>query len=78
VSITCNSFQYEHIQGSSIDKEIIAYANTFFFEDFSLNIILDHEEIVDEFVPAMDIDISDNNNLKIKFHKIENLSNYII
>jgi len=77
VSITCNSFQYEHIQGSSIDKEIIAYANTFFFEDFSLNIILDHEEIVDEFVPAMDIDISDNNNLKIKFHKIENLSNYI-
>jgi len=45
VSIICDSFQYSHIHGTSIEQEIVSYAKSFFFEEFSLSVILDHEEV---------------------------------
>ena len=78
MTITCNSFQYEHINSNMIDREIIAYANSFFFEDFNLQIILDHEEIVEEeFIPQIDVDLTDTSQPSYKFVKIDELQNFI-
>ena len=77
LTITCNSFQYEHIN-NMIDREIVAYANSFFFEDFNLQIILDHEEIVEEeFLPQIDIDLTDTSQPSYKFIQIDELQNFI-
>jgi len=80
VSIICDSFQYSHIHGTSIEQEIVSYAKSFFFEEFSLSVILDHEEVdqtEEEFVPEMTFDLTDSSAPNLKFNKVENLEQYI-
>ena len=80
VVINCNEFQYQYIKGNSVETEIIDYANSFFFEDFALELNCDNtlkSKITDEIVNAMDIDLSDNSEPTYKYHKIENLQNFI-
>jgi hypothetical protein len=78
VTIVCNSFQYSHIHGTSVEQDIVSYANSFFFEDFILNVILDHEELDEEdFIPIIDVDLSDSSVPSLKFNKTENLQQFI-
>ena len=80
VVINCTEFQYQYIKGNSVENEIIDYANSFFFEDFSLELNCDttiKSNIAEEIVSGMDIDLKDPTEPSFKYHKIENLQEFI-
>ena len=80
VVINCTEFQYQYIKGNSVESEIIDYANSFFFEDFALELNCDttiKSKITDEIVTAMDIDLKDPTEPTYKYHKVENLQEFI-
>ena len=79
VTISCNEFNRDYILDNSIDKEIINYANGFFFEDFYLNIEFNGETKSDndEVIQVLDIDLSDPTESNLKYHKVDKLENYI-
>ena len=80
VVINCNEFQYQYINGNSVESEIINYANSFFFEDFELSLNIDTgivSRLDDEIIPVLDIDLSSPTEPEYKYHKVENLQNFI-
>ncbi len=80
VVINCNQFQYQYISGNLVEKEIIEYANSFFFEDFELSLNVDgsiKSNIEDNIIPVIDIDLSDKSSPEFKYHKISNLTKFI-
>ncbi len=80
VVINCNEFQYQYINGNAVECEIISYANSFFFEDFELSLNLDTgitSKLDDDIIPVLDIDLSSVSTPEYKYHKIDNLQNFI-
>ena len=80
VVINCNEFQYQYINGNSVENEIINYANSFFFEDFELSLNVDagiKSKLDDNIIPVLDIDLRDTSSPEYKYHKIDNLQNFI-
>ena len=78
VDISCTPFQYDYINNNSIDKEIVDYANSFFFEPFVLNIIkTDDKDILLEDIPIIQIDLTDKSENLFKYKKINNIQPYI-
>ena len=80
VVINCTEFQYQYIKDNSVESEIIEYANSFFFEDFSLELNCDStlkSTINEEIVASMDIDLKDPTEPTFKYHKIDNLQKFI-
>lgn len=77
--IYCTSFQYDYITNNSIDNEIVGYANSFFFENFILNLIKNNveEEVSLTDIPTINIDLSDSSAPVFKYHKINNLVDFI-
>lgn len=79
VEILCTHFQYEYITNNSIDKEIVDYANSFFFEPFILNVVKNdqQEDVLLEDIPIIEVDLSDTSAPDFKYNKIENLTPFI-
>lgn len=76
--INCTSFQKDYIINNSIDKEIIGYANSFFFEPFSLEIQSQIDESDDiDIVPTIDIDLSSHEEHNFKYISIGNIVPFI-
>jgi len=79
-TIICNQFQYEYLTNGQVKKEIIDYAENFFFEPFSLELKLndlnqsvDEKIINDNLISAIYND--DGHDAKLKFHKVTNIEN---
>ena len=80
VQISCTPFQHEYITGNSVEQEIVNYANGFFFEPFSLQIVADEQlsNVEDIVIPTIAIDLSGGEQSNpFKYHKVDNLNNYI-
>ena len=80
VDLMCNEFQKEHIVSSEIDREIITYANSFFFEDFILNIVENNEKVSDNLenlIPTIDINLAESTDLKISYTKVIEVTPFI-
>ncbi|MBE5735814.1 MAG: hypothetical protein E7356_00425 [Clostridiales bacterium] len=81
VNMKCTEFQREHILSNSIDREIIDYANSFFFEDFVLNLVVDENskklKIEDEVVPVINIDLSSDAGEQYKYHKVGQIEQFV-
>ena len=80
VTINCNEFQYQYIKGNSVETDIINYANSFFFEEFELNLNCDNNiisKISEDIVLNNDIDLSTPSEQTYKYHNIDNLHNFI-
>lgn len=76
--INCTPFQKDYIINNSIDKEIMSYANSFFFEPFSLDIISDNkEDKYEEIIPTIDIDLSEGKTNNFKYNKVENIVPFV-
>lgn len=77
VQIYCNKFQHGYLSSNEIKKEIIDYAEGFFFEGFYLDIIFDEniEDIEEENIPANIF--FDDSTTEIKSTKIDNIKPYI-
>ncbi|MBQ7352058.1 MAG: 3'-5' exoribonuclease [Clostridia bacterium] len=78
VKIKCTHFQYEYITNNGIEKEIISYANGFFFEQFELSIsqdILEKEEV--DIIPVINVDLSETKETSLKYNKVANINNFI-
>lgn len=76
-NINCSNFQHDYIINNNIDKEIIDYANSFFFEPFSLEISNTQESTDDEIIPTIDIDLSVGEENNFKYNKVENIIKFI-
>lgn len=79
VTITCSKFQYNYFDSSQNRKILQDYAEGFFFESFELKLILNEKiEELSELDSIININLdSEDNESKIKFHKIQNLRNFI-
>lgn len=78
VSISVTPFQRDYILNNSIDKEITQYANSFFFEPFSLSIENTCETSNDELdLPTIDIDLSDKSEKHFKYNRLENITPFV-
>jgi len=77
VQIFCNKFQHGYLSSNDIKKEIMDYAEGFFFEPFYLDIIFDEEikDVEEENIPANIF--FDDSNADIKTTKINNIKPYI-
>lgn len=77
-TILCTSFQRDYILNNSIDKEIMEYANSFFFEPFSLDIQTTNEDSKEiEILPTIDIDLSSHEEHNFKYNVVENIVPFI-
>lgn len=77
VTISCNKFQHGYLSSSEIKKEILEYAESFFFEPFNLELeYADALEIIEEEnIPAnIFFEESESN---IKYTKIDNVKSFI-
>jgi len=79
--IICNQFQYEYLENGQVKKDIIDYAENFFFEPFSLELEMsdkpatfDDKLINDNLLCAI---YNEDNESKLKFHKVTNINNII-
>ena len=78
VNLYCNQFQKDHIISGQIDKEIIAYANSFFFENFVLNVMHNgNEELSTDIVHVIDVDVSDKSTIQIQYHKLTEITPFV-
>jgi len=81
VNVKCSEFQYKYFSSSQIKGEIMAYAEGFFFEPFSIDFELidgiETKNDVIEDTSFLDLLYSDDNENKIKYVKVENVNNYI-
>lgn len=79
--ITCSQFQYDYLSSGQVKKEIIDYAENFFFEPFFLELkLLEGQQIIDEKVindNLINAIYNDNNEKSFKFHKVGNIENII-
>ena len=80
-TIKCNQFQYDYLSNSDTKKEIIDYAENFFFESFLLELKLDNnEKVIDEEIindNLLTAIYSDQKESEFKFHKVTNIDNII-
>lgn len=80
-TIACTQFQYEYLSSPQIKKDILDYAENFFFEPFSLDFSVDSaQENIDENIVNENLLgalYKEDSESKIKFHKVTNINNII-